>query len=119
VATIVRRPSRSLIIAGGELLSIAAEVACLWLLVLAITHHGVSVAALVVIVLLSSTASSVVPVPGGLGAPEMIIAAGLTSIGVDHATVFVIAVLYRFAVYWLPPLPGLAFLYGLVRRRVL
>ena len=71
------------------------------------------------IVLLSSTASSVVPIPGGLGAPEMIIAAGLTSVGVDHTYVFVIAVMYRFAVYWLPPLPGTVFLFALVRRRVL
>ncbi len=119
VAVVLRKPSRSLVIAGGEVLSVASQVACLDLLVHAIAGRWVSIPALVVIVLLSSTASSVVPIPGGLGAPEMIIAAGLTSVGVDHTYVFVIAVMYRFAVYWLPPLPGTVFLFALVRRRVL
>jgi glycosyltransferase 2 family protein len=119
VAVVLRKPSRSLVIAGGEVLSVASQVACLDLLVHAIAGRWVTISALVVIVLLSSTASSVVPIPGGLGAPEMIIAAGLTSVGVDHTYVFVIAVMYRFAVYWLPPLPGTVYLFALVRRRVL
>lgn len=119
VAVVMRKPSRSLVIGGGEILSVSSQVACLALLTHAIAGRWVSIPPLIVIVLLSSTASSVVPVPGGLGAPEMIIAAGLTSIGVDHGTVFVIAVLYRFAVYWLPPLPGTVLLFNLVRRRVL
>lgn len=119
VVTVMRTPSRSLVIGGGEVLSVASQVACLDLLVHAIADKWVAVPALVVIVLLSSTASSVVPIPGGLGAPEMIIAAGLTSVGIDHSIVFVIAIMYRFAVYWLPPVPGLLFLFSLVRRRVL
>jgi len=76
----------------------------------------VHLAALVVITQLAGAASSVVPIPGGLGAPEAILIAGLTSIGVEHNHAVIASLSYRMLTYWLPPLPGVVLLYDRFRR---
>ena len=104
--TAVRNPQRALYIAFGEFVTLFGETAALMLLVLAVRQHA-NVAALVVIVLVASTASSVVPIPGGLGAPEAILVAGLVSLGVEHKAALIAAVSYRLLSYWMPPAPGI------------
>ena len=99
-------PGRAAMIAVGELVSVAAQVGALSFLILAVRQDP-HPASLVVIVLLASTASSVVPIPGGLGAPEAILLAGLTSIGVDHTSALIAAISFRLISYWLPPIPGM------------
>lgn len=112
--TAIDHPWRASLIGVGELVTVAAEVGTLSFLLLAVRNnpHPFS---LIVIVLLASTASSVVPFPGGLGAPEAILVAGLTSIGVDHVAALIAAISYRLLSYWLPPLPGIVFLRWLHR----
>ncbi|HEY4948107.1 MAG TPA: lysylphosphatidylglycerol synthase domain-containing protein [Acidimicrobiales bacterium] len=110
---LVGHPLRTLWIGAGELITIASQTACLALFVHAFSNQWTSVAALVVITQLAGAASNIVPVPGGLGAPEAILAAGLASVGVPHQEVLVIAICYRMAVYWLPPIPGSLLLYNL------
>ncbi|MFZ4583998.1 MAG: lysylphosphatidylglycerol synthase transmembrane domain-containing protein [Acidimicrobiia bacterium] len=116
VRTIIEHPSRGAITAGGELFSLASQAGCLCLLMHA-THIPVNVAAAVVITQIAGTASSVVPIPGGLGAPEAILVAGLVGIGGDHHAAVIASLTYRMITYWLPPLPGLVALYDLHRRK--
>lgn len=115
VRTVVAHPSTGLAVAGGELVTMAGQVACAAFLLTAV-GAPVHLAALVVITQLAGAASSVVPVPGGLGAPEAVLIAGLTSIGVEHGSAIVVSLLYRMLTYWLPMLPGVAALYDLFRR---
>jgi uncharacterized membrane protein YbhN (UPF0104 family) len=55
---------------------------------------------------LASAAAS--PTPGGLGAIEAALVAGLTGIGVPPGPAVSAVLTYRLATYWLPVLPGWA-----------
>jgi uncharacterized protein (TIRG00374 family) len=50
--------------------------------------------------------SSVIPVPGGIGAAEAALAAGLIAVGVDHSTAFAVAITQRLCTFYLPPIWG-------------
>lgn len=113
--TMVHQPARGAVIAFGEIFTIAAQTLCM-ILVLAALHKHADLAALVVITQLASGASNVVPVPGGLGAPEAILVAGLTATGIHQSEALVAALTFRMFTYWLPPVPGLALLFHLARR---
>jgi len=115
VRTVVAHPTTALAVAGGELVAVAGQVACAALLLTAV-GAPVHLAALVVVTQLAGAASNVVPVPGGLGAPDAVLIAGLTSVGVTHGAAIVVALLYRMLTYWLPMLPGVGALYDLFRR---
>ena len=118
IRVLMGHPRRTVWIGAGELITITGETACLALFVHAFSNQWTSVAALVVITQLAGAASNIVPVPGGLGAPEAILVAGLASVGVPHQEVLVIAICYRMAVYWLPPIPGSLMLYNLYQRQL-
>jgi uncharacterized membrane protein YbhN (UPF0104 family) len=117
LTTVAEHPQRALVIAGGEFFTVACQVACLSLLLLAV-HAPVRISAVLVISQLAGAASNVVPVPGGLGAPEAILTAGLTAFGLPEIDALIVAISYRMCVYWLPPLPGTLLLFDLVRRRL-
>ena len=50
--------------------------------------------------------SGLVPVPGGIGAAEAALSAGLIAMGVDESTAFAIAVTQRLCTFYLPPIWG-------------
>jgi uncharacterized membrane protein YbhN (UPF0104 family)/tRNA A-37 threonylcarbamoyl transferase component Bud32 len=54
----------------------------------------------------ATTLSSLIPVPGGVGAAEASLTAGLVAMGVDDSTAFAIAFTHRLCTYYLPPLWG-------------
>lgn len=112
---VARHPIRGVLIGSGELITIGSDVAVLSLLLLAL-GQSLHLAAFVVIVLIAQSASSIVPIPGGLGAPEAILVAGLSSVGVAHSDTLLVALGYRMLTYWLPPLPGALCFYDLDRR---
>lgn len=58
-------------------------------------------------------AVTLVPTPGGLGAAEAGIYAGLVFAGVDGPDAITITLLYRLITYWLPIIPGYYFFWGL------
>ncbi len=58
-------------------------------------------------------AVTLVPTPGGLGAAEAGIYAGLVFAGVDGPDAITVTLLYRLITYWLPILPGYYFFWGL------
>ena len=112
--SVITEPRRSVIMALGELVTATGQVLCMSFVLLSI-GAPVHVAAILVIVQIAGAASNVVPIPGGLGAPEAILATGLSSVGVSHEGAFVAALLYRILMYWGPPIPGMVALWHLHR----
>jgi uncharacterized membrane protein YbhN (UPF0104 family)/tRNA A-37 threonylcarbamoyl transferase component Bud32 len=64
----------------------------------------------------ASVLSSVIPTPGGIGAAEASLSAGLIAMGVDEPTAFAIAITQRLWTFYLPPIWGFASLRWLSRR---
>jgi uncharacterized membrane protein YbhN (UPF0104 family) len=60
--------------------------------------------------------SGLVPVPGGIGAAEASLAAGLIAMGVDESSAFAIAITQRLWTFYLPPIWGYASLQWLTRK---
>jgi len=60
--------------------------------------------------------SGLVPTPGGIGAAEASIAAGLIAVGVDNPTAIAIAITQRLWTFYLPPIWGYASLRWLTRK---
>jgi undecaprenyl-diphosphatase len=58
------------------------------------------------IYLIASLIAAASPTPGGLGAIEAAIIAGLTGVGISSGTAVSAVLAYRLATYWLPVLPG-------------
>ena len=50
--------------------------------------------------------SALVPVPGGIGAAEAALSAGLIAMGVDESTAFAVAITQRLCTFYLPPIWG-------------
>jgi uncharacterized membrane protein YbhN (UPF0104 family)/tRNA A-37 threonylcarbamoyl transferase component Bud32 len=115
VWSVARVRRKRLELFGGN---VAAEL--LYALALGAVCHaygiGLDVAQLVFVNASSSVISSMVPTPGGIGAAEASISAGLISIGVDESTAFAIAVTHRLCTFYLPPIWGYASLRWLTRR---
>jgi uncharacterized membrane protein YbhN (UPF0104 family) len=63
--------------------------------------------------------AGLMPVPGGIGVSEAGLTAGLTAAGVPAETAFAIALAYRFATFYLPPIWGSLCYRWLVKRRYL
>jgi uncharacterized membrane protein YbhN (UPF0104 family)/tRNA A-37 threonylcarbamoyl transferase component Bud32 len=64
----------------------------------------------------ASVLSSLIPVPGGIGAAEAALSAGLIAMGVDESTAFAIAITQRLCTFYLPPIWGYFSLRWLSRR---
>jgi uncharacterized membrane protein YbhN (UPF0104 family)/tRNA A-37 threonylcarbamoyl transferase component Bud32 len=64
----------------------------------------------------ASVLSSLIPVPGGIGAAEASLSAALIAMGVDEATAFAIALTQRICTFYLPPIWGFASLRWLSRK---
>jgi uncharacterized membrane protein YbhN (UPF0104 family) len=90
---------------GGN---VAAEV--LFALTLGAVCHAYGLdldfADLLLINTLASAFAGLMPVPGGIGAAEAAITAGLVAVGVDESTAFAIAFTHRLCTYYLPPIWG-------------
>ena len=60
--------------------------------------------------------SSVAPTPGGIGAVEAALIAGLTAVGMNREEAVPAVFLFRIATFWLPVLPGWI-MFTLLQRR--
>jgi uncharacterized protein (TIRG00374 family) len=84
-------------------------VATVMVMSLSIDAFGGSVPwALVAVLVLAGTAiGSAAPTPGGIGAVEAVLVAGLTAAaGLNGATALSAVLLFRLLTFWLPVLPG-------------
>ena len=61
---------------------------------------------LLVINMAASALAGLIPVPGGVGAAEGALTAGLVAMGVDESTAFAIAITQRLSTFYLPPIWG-------------
>jgi uncharacterized membrane protein YbhN (UPF0104 family) len=75
-----------------------------------------NIAELIFVNTAASVLSSLIPVPGGIGAAEASLSAGLIAMGVDQPTAFAIAITQRLSTFYLPPVWGYMSLQWLTRR---
>jgi uncharacterized membrane protein YbhN (UPF0104 family) len=61
---------------------------------------------LLVVNMAASALAGLIPVPGGVGAAEASLTAGLVAFGVDDSTAFAIALTHRLCTSYLPPIWG-------------
>ncbi len=116
---VLQQPMKLVTGIGGTLLLTFAFVLCLDASIR--TFHGeVNFAAIAVVFLAGNALGSAAPTPGGLGAVEGALIAGLTTIGhLDSATATSAVLLFRVLTFWLPVLPGWLAFTQLTRRQAL
>jgi uncharacterized membrane protein YbhN (UPF0104 family)/tRNA A-37 threonylcarbamoyl transferase component Bud32 len=103
---------------GGALLLSLAYVACLAASVAAF-GGSVPIAKIGVVYLTGSALGSIIPTPGGLGAVEAALTAGLTAAGVPGGVAVSAVLLFRLITFWLPVPVGWAALNYLERKHEL
>jgi uncharacterized membrane protein YbhN (UPF0104 family) len=103
---------------GGALLLSLAYVACLSTCVAAF-GGSVPIAKIGVVYLTGSALGSIIPTPGGLGAVEAALTAGLTAAGVPGGIAVSAVLLFRLLTFWLPVPLGWASMHYLEREHVL
>ena len=67
---------------------------------------GIALAQVGAVYLGASAVAAAAPTPGGLGAIEAALVAGLTGVGMEPGAAVSAVLVYRLATYWLPILPG-------------
>jgi glycosyltransferase 2 family protein len=98
---IVQRPAKLAEGIGGAFLLTSCYILCLVASVKAVNGH-VALVAVAVVYLTGSAIGSAVPTPGGLGAVEAALTAGLTAAGLAGGTAFSAVILFRLLTFWLP-----------------
>ena len=106
LASVFRQPRRAAALFGS---SAALTLAYGLVLAASLLAFGVEVSLVEVLaVYLGGTAvAAASPTPGNLGAVEVALAAGLTTVGVASAPAVAAVLLYRLLTFWLPVRPGL------------
>jgi uncharacterized membrane protein YbhN (UPF0104 family) len=96
----------------------ACYATALWV---AATAFGLHLSPAVTMVVLSFgvAAASAIPVPGGIGAAEAGIFAGLSSYGLPSSNALSVAILFRVITFWLPLIVGIAGFWLTTRHRLL
>lgn len=102
----LRRPVRTVQLVGGEIAFLAFTSAGIVATLAAIGAHF-SVVPVVGVYLVASNLGQLLPTPGGLGAVEGALVAGLTAIGIPSSTAIAAALVARVVTIWLPVLPGI------------
>jgi uncharacterized protein (TIRG00374 family) len=118
LGSVLRNPYRAAALWLGSL-SIPLLHAAVLFAVLRSVGVELTVTTAVVVYLVVSSVSALIPSPGGLGALDVTLIAALVVMGVP-STVALGAVLgYRLITVWIPLLPGAMALAALVRRRII
>jgi uncharacterized membrane protein YbhN (UPF0104 family) len=112
---VVQQPRKLAEGIGGALLLTAAYILCLDACIRAL-GGSVALASTAVVYLTGSALGSLVPTPGGLGAVEAALSAGLTAAGLPGATAVSAVLLFRALTFWLPVPVGWGALNFLERR---
>ena len=114
----LRHPVRALQLFGGALgylvvsgLGLATSLAAL--------HPHFSWTAVTIVFVVGNTLGHLVPSPGGLGAVEAVLLAGLGAMGVPPTEAVAAVLLSRLLTYWIPVLPGILMFRYLQHRSVI
>jgi uncharacterized membrane protein YbhN (UPF0104 family) len=89
----------------GVLLLNVSYCVCLIASVRAFTPDS-SIAAIALVYLAGSIVGQAAPTPGGLGAVEAALAAGLTAAGIDPGIAISATLVFRLMTFWIPTIPG-------------
>ncbi len=105
IVSLGRSPGRLAALFGG---SFGVTMAYIIALACAVTAFDgqLSFADVGAVYLGSSLVAAAAPTPGGLGALEAALVAGLTGVGMDPALAVAAVLSYRLVTYWLPIVPG-------------
>jgi uncharacterized membrane protein YbhN (UPF0104 family) len=115
---VLRSPTKVLQLFGGNLLSQVMFAIALGACVQAF-GADVSLSSLVLINTVVSLFAGLLPIPGGMGVSEAGLTLGLTAAGLPSEAAFAVAIAYRFASFYLPPIWGFFCYRWLVTRRYL
>ena len=105
LTSLANQPAKLATGVSGVLLMNVAYCACLIASVRAFTDDG-TIAGIALVYLAGSVVGQAAPTPGGLGAVEAAIAAGLTATGIDGDVAVSATLVFRLVTFWLPVLPG-------------
>ncbi|MCU1489254.1 MAG: hypothetical protein JWM85_659 [Acidimicrobiaceae bacterium] len=97
----ISQPVRLAVGVAGNLLLTASRVVALIACLLAIGVHP-PILATAAVYLAGNTVGSIAPTPGGLGAVEAVLSAGLTALGIPAHQAVPAVLLFRTATFWLP-----------------
>jgi uncharacterized membrane protein YbhN (UPF0104 family) len=101
----LRQPVRWVQLIGGEVGFLAFTAAGIVATLSAIGAHF-SLIPVVGVYIVASNLGQLLPTPGGLGAVEGALVAGLSAIGIPASTAIAAALISRVLTFWLPVLPG-------------
>lgn len=105
LAGVLRRPGKAAQLLGGSAgvtLTYALALACC----LAAFGAHLPLVSTVAVYLAGAAVASVSPTPGGLGAMEAALVAGLTAVGASTGPAVAAVLAFRLLTFWLPILPG-------------
>jgi undecaprenyl-diphosphatase len=105
VGELARQPTKMIELFGGSLTITMAYLLALEVAVAAL-GGGPAFTSIALVYLVGNAISSVAPTPGGIGAVEATLIAGLTSAGMPSSTAVAAVILFRLATFWVPLLPG-------------
>jgi undecaprenyl-diphosphatase len=114
LGSVIRRPAKAVRLLGGAV----AQTGCLLLAFgasLAAVGAGTPVGTLMIVYLGGSTVAAAAPTPGGLGAVEAALVAGLTATGTPTDLAVAGVIVFRTLTYWATLLPGWLALHALRR----
>ena len=102
---VVRRPTNIALLIGGSVVVTFGNIVAMYFSTLAF-GGDLSFAQVGAIYLAGSAIASAAPTPGGIGALEAAVIAGLVAAGMPNDTAVPSVFLFRLATFWLPILPG-------------
>jgi undecaprenyl-diphosphatase len=105
VGEVLRHPSKVVMLVGGSALVTFAYLTTLYFSVESF-GGGLPFATVGAVFLVGSAVASAAPTPGGLGAVEAALIAGLVSAGLDKTIAVPAVFMYRLFTFWAPVLPG-------------
>src|SRR5690348_11825852 len=112
---VARNPVKMIMLFGGSVLITLAYVGALAASVQAF-GGGPGVIVIGAVYMGAAAIAAAAPTPGGLGAIEAALVAGLTGVGMQAGPAVSAVLLYRLATYWLPVVPGWLSWRALLRR---
>ena len=118
IVRLAQRPAKLAALFGGSL-GVTLAYICALAAALAAFHADVSFAKVGAVYLGASLIAAAAPTPGGLGALEAAMVAGLTGVGLEPGVAVAAVLSYRLATYWLPILPGWISFRRLERRNII
>lgn len=105
LTSLANQPAKLAAGIAGVLLLNVAYCLCLFASVRAFSPAS-TLAAISLVYLAGSVVAQAAPTPGGLGAVEAAVAAGLTAAGIDGGIAISATLLFRVLTFWIPTIPG-------------